>query len=84
MPEEFYGFTDRTYERLAKAGITPLSVLEVLYGGGVVRRHIGAALQVAGRDRAGAWLAVALIELEDDHYTVLAARRALTTQRSPL
>jgi hypothetical protein len=39
-----------------------------------VRRHIGAALQVFGQDRAGTWLAVALVEEEtDDRYTVSSA-----------
>ncbi|WP_232323638.1 hypothetical protein [Catenuloplanes japonicus] len=43
----------------------------------VVRRHIGAVLSVAGRDRQGRWLAVALIELSpdrDDQYLVVGAR----------
>ena len=43
----------------------------------VVRRHIGAVLTVAGRDRQGRWLAVAMIELDphrDDQYTVAGAR----------
>jgi hypothetical protein len=39
-----------------------------------VRRHIGAALQIAGRDRDGTWLAVALVEEDDDEYTVTSAR----------
>ncbi|MFD0522495.1 hypothetical protein [Paractinoplanes durhamensis] len=42
-----------------------------------MRRHIGAVLNVAGRDRQGRWLAVALIELDplrDDQYTVVGAR----------
>jgi hypothetical protein len=75
VPEEFYVFADATYERLAAAGITPLAVLNVLYGKATVRRHIGAVLQVAGRDRDGRWLVVALIEDRDDHYTVTGARR---------
>jgi hypothetical protein len=40
----------------------------------VVRRHIGAVLTIAGQDRDGAWLTVALIEEEDDQYTVAGAR----------
>jgi hypothetical protein len=75
VPEETYEFDDVTYERIAQAGVIALSVLDVLYGGAVVRRHIGAVLQVAGRDRAGTWLAVALIETVDDRYTVAGARR---------
>jgi hypothetical protein len=82
VPEESFAFTDRTYERLAAAGISPLSVLDVLHGGLVVRRHIGAVLQIAGQDRAGVWLAVASFEHDDDQYTVTAARRASTTTRS--
>jgi len=50
-------------------------VTDVLYGGWVVRRHIGAFLQVAGQDRDGTWLAVALIEDDDDQYTVTSARQ---------
>ncbi|WP_412740602.1 hypothetical protein [Krasilnikovia sp. MM14-A1259] len=74
MPEEVYVFTDQTYQRLAAAAIRPLSVTDVLFGRHRVRRHIGAAFQVAGRDRSGTWLAVALIEGEDDEYTVICAR----------
>jgi hypothetical protein len=74
VPEEIYTFTERTYQYLAKAGVNPLAVTDVLYGGGVVRRHIGAALQVAGQDREGTWLAVALVEDDDDQYTVTSAR----------
>ena len=46
----------------------------MLYGGPVVRRHIGASLQVAGQDRDGVWLAVALVEDDDDQYTVTGVR----------
>lgn len=75
MPDETYGFTERTYERLAQAGVAPLSVLDVLYGRPTVRRHIGSFLQVAGRDRDGKWLAVALMEgPDDDEYVVTSAR----------
>lgn len=76
MPEEIYEFSDATYERLDAAGVSALQVLAVLHGGGaVVRRHIGSALQIAGRDRAGVWLAVGLVETSDDRYTVTGARR---------
>jgi hypothetical protein len=74
MPEEVYGFAERTYTRLAEAGVAPLSVLDVLYAGRTVRRHIGSSLQIAGRDRAGVWLAVALIEGADEEYVVTSAR----------
>ena len=74
MPGELYTFTDRTYDNLAKAGISPLQVLDILHGGQLVRRHIGAFLQVAGQDRYGGWLAVALMEEDDDSYTVTSAR----------
>lgn len=74
MPEELYAFTDETYDNLAKAGVSPLQVLDVLYSGRRVRRHIGAFLQIAGTDRDGIWLAVALIEHDDDNYTVTSAR----------
>ncbi|MEV0733409.1 hypothetical protein [Polymorphospora sp. NPDC050346] len=76
MPEETYEFEDLTYERLDAAGIRPLSVLDVLHGSPRVRRHIGAAMQIAGRDRAGTWIVVALIERGgDDRYTVTGARQ---------
>lgn len=74
VPDGIYVFTERSYQQLAKAEISPLSVTDVLYGRQVVRRHIGAFLQVAGPDRYGTWLAVALIEGVDDEYTVTSAR----------
>ena len=74
MQDENYTFTEQTYDNLAKAEVSPLAVTDVLYGGPVLRRHIGASLQFAGRDRDGAWLAVALIEDDDDQYTVTGAR----------
>jgi hypothetical protein len=74
MPEEVYEFSESTYGRLAEAGVAPLSVLDVLYADRRVRRHIGSSLQIAGHDRAGVWLAVALIEGADDRYVVTSAR----------
>jgi hypothetical protein len=74
MSEEVYAFAERTYANLAKAHVSPLSVMDVLYGGFRVRRHIGASLQIAGQDRDGSWLAVALVEGDDDEYTVTGAR----------
>lgn len=74
MPDEIYAFTERTYENLARAGISPLSILDVLHGRRVIRRPIGAFLQIAGHDRDGHWIAVALMEDEDDSYTVTSAR----------
>ena len=74
MPEEVYAFTERTYTNLAKAHVSPLSVMDVLYGPHRVRRHIGASLQVAGQDRDGTWLVVGLVEGADDEYTVTGAR----------
>ena len=74
MRDESYAFTEQTYDNLAKAEVSPLAVTDVLYGGAVVRRHLGASLQFAGRDRDGGWLAVALIEDDDDQYTVTGAR----------
>jgi len=74
MPREIYGFTERTYVNLAQEHVAPLSVLDVLHGGPTVRRHIGSSLQIAGQDRAGVWLAVALIEGLDDEYVVTSAR----------
>ncbi|HEX5541873.1 MAG TPA: hypothetical protein VFX60_09965 [Micromonospora sp.] len=74
MPEESYAFTERAYLNLAKAEVRPLAVTDVLYGRPAVRRHIGAVLQIAGQDRDGTWLAVALIEGNDDEYAVVSAR----------
>lgn len=73
-PYEVFVFTDETYENLLTARVNPLSVIEVLHAHGVVRRHIGPVLQVAGPDRKGTWLVVALIEDSDDTYTVASAR----------
>lgn len=74
MPDETYNFTDQTYLNLARAEVAPLSVLDVLYSAWRVRRHIGAFLQIAGQDRDDAWIVVALIEEDDDTYTVTSAR----------
>jgi hypothetical protein len=49
-------------------------VMDVLYGRQLVRRHIGAFLPVAGRDREGAWLVLSLIEGADDDCVVTSAR----------
>jgi hypothetical protein len=74
MPEEVYLWTAQTYEALALAGVSPLAVADVLHNYPIVRRHIGASLQVFGRDHAGTWLAVALVEGDDDLYTITGAR----------
>jgi hypothetical protein len=74
VPDETYMFTDETYLALAKARVSPLAVTDVLYGDWRVRRHIGASLQIAGQDRDGGWLAVALVETDDDQYIVTGAR----------
>ncbi|NDL56241.1 hypothetical protein [Phytoactinopolyspora mesophila] len=75
MADDAYNFTDQTYEYLAKAGMAPLAVTDVLHGSPTVRRHIGSSLQIAGQDRTGVWLVVALVEgANDDEYTVTGAR----------
>ena len=74
VPEDRYSFTEQSYQRLAWAGVSPLAVAEVLYGEGVVRRHIGSSLQVFGEDSEGSWLVVALVETNDDDYEVTGAR----------
>ncbi|MFB9693507.1 hypothetical protein [Actinoplanes digitatis] len=74
VPFEVYVFTDETYDNLVAAEVSPLSVIEVIHAHGVVRRHIGPAMQIAGQDRNGTWLVVALIEDGDDAYTVASAR----------
>ncbi|MFI5492404.1 hypothetical protein [Actinoplanes sp. NPDC051859] len=73
-PYEAYIFTDETYDNLLTARMSPLSVMEVLHAHGVVRRHTEPALQIAGQDRKGDWLVVALIEDSDDVYIVVSAR----------
>lgn len=76
--EENYEFNDDCYTALGAAGVAWQDAVFVLRESRpVVRRHIGAVLNVAGRDRQGRWLAVALIELDpqrDDQYTVVGAR----------
>ncbi|WP_051810104.1 hypothetical protein [Actinoplanes subtropicus] len=76
--EEDYEFNDDSYTALAAAGVAWQDAVFVLrHSRPVVRRHIGAVLNVAGMDRQGRWLAVALIELDpdrDDQYTVAGAR----------
>jgi len=76
--EEDYEFNDDSYTALGAAGVAWQDAVFVLrHSRPVVRRHIGAVLNVAGMDRQGRWLAVALIELDpdrDDQYTVAGAR----------
>jgi hypothetical protein len=76
--EENYEFNDDSYTALQAAGVAWQDAVFVLrQSRPVVRRHIGAVLNVAGTDRQGRWLAVALIELDpkqDDRYTVAGAR----------
>lgn len=76
--EENYEFDDDSYTALGAAGVAWQDAVFVLrQSRPLVRRHIGAVLNVAGRDRQGRWLAVALIELDprrDDRYTVAGAR----------
>ncbi len=76
--EENYEFSDDSYTALGAAGVAWQDAVFVLrQSWPVVRRHIGVVLNVAGRDRQGRWLAVALIEIDperDDQYTVAGAR----------
>ena len=76
--EETYEFNDESYIALGAAGAAWQDAMFVLrQSRPAVRRHIGAVLNVAARDRQGRWLAVALIELDptrDDHYAVAGAR----------
>jgi hypothetical protein len=73
--EETYEFDDQSYAALAAAGIAWQDVIYALYDSRPkVRRHIGAVLNVAARDRQGHWLAVALIERDDNDYLVVGAR----------
>jgi predicted DNA-binding protein len=85
VPDEIYEFSERTYEKLTAANVAPLAVLDVLHGQRRLRRHIGSFLQIAGQDRDGHWLGVALIETQDDRYEVTSARYldADRSRRSP-
>lgn len=79
LVEENYEFNDESYTALGAAGVAWQDAVFVLrQSRPVVRRHIGAVLNVAGRDRQARWLAVALIELDpqrdDERYTVVGAR----------
>jgi hypothetical protein len=74
VPAETYLFTEQSAANLERAGIAPFDVLTALGSRPRVRRHIGSALQILGRDRHGVWLAVALIERADDEYEVYGAR----------
>jgi hypothetical protein len=74
VPAETYRFTEQSFGNLARAGIAPFDVSVALESRPRIRRHIGGALQMVGRDRNGRWLAVALIEHADDEYEVHGAR----------
>jgi hypothetical protein len=75
LVEETYEFDDRSYTALAAAGIAWQDVIYTLYDSRPkIRRHIGAVLNVAARDRQGHWLGVALIERDDNDYLVVGAR----------
>jgi hypothetical protein len=63
------------YTAFAAAGIAWQDVIYTLYDSRPkVRRHIRAVLNVAATDRQGHWLAVALIERDDNDYLVVGAR----------
>ncbi|MFF5078607.1 hypothetical protein ACFY36_16270 [Actinoplanes sp. NPDC000266] len=76
--EEDYEFGDDSYTALGAAGVAWQDAVFVLrQSRPVVRRHIGAVLNIAGRDRQGRWLAVALVETAPqraDQYAVAGAR----------
>ena len=72
--EESFRFDERSYDALAAAGIRWQDVLEVLRARPRVRHHIGAVLRIAAQTRAGAWLAVAAVEEDDDEYLIVGAR----------
>ncbi|HET6479610.1 MAG TPA: hypothetical protein VFG35_06140 [Actinoplanes sp.] len=76
--EENYEFSDDSYTALGAADVAWQDAVFVLrQSRPLMRRHTGVVLTVAGRDRQGRWLAVAMIELDphrDDQYTVAGAR----------
>lgn len=75
---ETYDFDDDSYRRIAAAGVDWRDVLFVLHDSApIVRRHLGSIMTIAGRDRTNTlerWLAVSMVELDDDHYLVAGAR----------
>lgn len=72
---ETYRWDEDTYTALAEAGVPWQTVTFVLYDAHPrIRRHTGvAALTISAPTTDGRWLAVALIEEEDDHYLVVGA-----------
>ena len=81
--DETHEFDDQSYAALAAAGIAWQDVIYTLYDSRPkVRRHIRAVLNVAATDRQGHWLAVALIERDDNDYLVVGAR-SLARMRLP-
>jgi hypothetical protein len=72
--EETYRFDEAAYDAVSRAGIGWQSVLDVLRARPRVRQYIGAVLRVAAQDRHGRWVAVALIEEDDNAYLVVSAR----------
>lgn len=74
VPHDKFLFTALSAERLMLAGIAQIDVSVALESRPRVRRHIGSSLQAFGRDRDGEWLAVALVEENDDEYVVTGAR----------
>jgi hypothetical protein len=78
--EEAYRFDERSYDALAAAGISWQVVLDVLRARPRVRQHIGAVLRIAARANDGRWIAVALIEEDDDEYLVVSARELDTAE----
>jgi hypothetical protein len=71
---ETYRFDERSYDALAAAGIGWQMALEVLRARPRLRHHIGAVLRIAAQANDGRWVAVALIEEDDDEYLVVSAR----------
>ena len=73
--DESYRFDDGTYANLGAAGVDWRDVIHVLNDARPrVRQHFGSVLRVAAAGRDGRWLAVALIEEDDDQYLVVGAR----------
>jgi hypothetical protein len=46
-----------------------------------LRQHIGAVLRIAAQASDGRWIAVALIEEDDDEYLVVSARELDTAEQ---
>ena len=79
--DETYRFDERSYDTLAATGVGWHTALEALRARPRLRQHIGAVLRIAAQVSDGRWIAVALIEEDDDEYLVVSARELDTAEQ---